>query len=89
MRLPIGGDRGDPVPNTSLRQGGEVDHVAILLPGKGYTCDGSLFSHAENLLVGAGADVLRVDYASGHREDFRAFPHAERARWLSGDVTAA
>ena len=75
--LPIRGYRDEPVPNEFLRQKGESRHLAVFLPGMGYTCDMPLFYYAENLLQDAGADVLRVEYAYGHHPDFRDQPKEE------------
>lgn len=88
-RLPIRGYRDEPVPNEFLRQQGEARHLAVLLPGMGYTCDMPLFYYAETMLLDAGADVLRVEYAYGRRPDFRDRPEAEQRRWLFADATAA
>jgi pimeloyl-ACP methyl ester carboxylesterase len=87
--LPINGYRGEPVPNEFLRQEGESDHVAVLLPGMGYTCDMPLFYYAESLLLHTGADVLRVEYAYNRRPDFRELPQDEQRRWLLADATAS
>jgi len=87
-RLPITGYRGEPVPNRFLRQEGETDHLAVLLPGMGYTCDMPLFHYAENLLAEGGADLLRVVYAYGGRTDFRDLSDAEREQWLFADTAA-
>ena len=89
ISLSVDGYRGEPVPNSFLRQRGETSHLAILLPGIGYTCDMPLFYYAQNLLVAAGADVLRVEYTYGRRSDFRDLPATEQLRWLLADATAA
>lgn len=86
--LPINGYRGEPVPNEFLRQQGESDHLAVLLPGMGYTCDMPLFYYAESLLLHTGADVLRVEYAYNRRPGFRELPQDEQRRWLLADATA-
>jgi predicted alpha/beta-hydrolase family hydrolase len=87
--LAIAGYRDEPVPNRFLRQDGVTDHLAILLPGLGYTCDMPLLYYAENLLTEAGADLLRVEYAYGRRADYRALPAPDRRRWLLADAVAA
>lgn len=61
----------------------------MLLPGLGYTCDMPLFYYAESMLLDAGADVLRVEYAYRLRPDFRDLPADERLRWLVADASAA
>ena len=87
--LAIAGYRDEPVPNRFLRHDGETSHLAILLPGLGYTCDMPLFYYSENLLTDAGADLLRVEYAYGRRSDFHDLPAPERRRWLLADAVAA
>lgn len=81
--------RGEQVPNEFLRQREDTAHVAIFLPGVGYTCDMPLFYYAEILLLELGADVLRVEYAYSRRPDYRNLTEAERVRWLLTDATAA
>ncbi len=87
--LAIEGYRGEPVPNTFLRQQGETVRLAILLPGLGYTCDMPLFYYAVKLLTAGGADLLAVEYAYNRRADFRDLPQSEQRRWLLADATAA
>ena len=87
--LPIAGCRGESVPNRFVRLDEETKHLAVLLPGMGYTCDMPLFYYAENLLTERGADVLRVEYAYGRRPDFGKLSKSEQRRWLLEDATAA
>lgn len=89
QRLPITGYGGESVPNEFLRQEGGADHLAVLLPGFAYGCDMPLFYYAENLLLDAGADVLRVEYAYHRRPGFRELPEAEQLAWLLADASAA
>jgi predicted alpha/beta-hydrolase family hydrolase len=87
--LPITGYRDDPVPNQFRRAEGEIDHLAILLPGIGYNLDMPLFYYAEHHLIRQSWDVLRVEYAYNKRPEFQSLPAQDRARWLLTDVTAA
>ncbi len=87
--LTIQGYRDEPVPNRFQRPEGEIDHLAVLLPGYGYTLDMPLFYYAENLLLERGWDVLRVEYAYNTRPEFQTLPKPERDRWLLADTTAA
>lgn len=89
QQLAITGYRGEPVPHSVIRQDGETTHLAILLSGMGYTCDMPLFYYSENILVDAGADVLRAEYAYNRRPEFQQLPDSEQLRWLFADTTAA
>lgn len=88
-RLEITGYQDRPVPNRFLRQEGEADRLAILLPGFGYTLDMPLFYYAQALLTDAGADLLRVEYAYNTVPGFGKLPPEEADRWLATDVRAA
>ena len=83
--LTIQGYRGEAVPNRFLRPEGAIDHLAVLLPGFGYTLDMPLFYYAENLLLERGWDVLRVEYAYNKRPEFQTLTEPERDRWLLAD----
>ena len=87
--LAITGYRDEPVPHTFLRQDKTARHVAILLPGIGYSCDLPLLYYPSRLLLARGADVLRVEYAYQQRADFRTATADEQQRWVVADVTAA
>jgi predicted alpha/beta-hydrolase family hydrolase len=87
--LTIQGYRDEAVPNRFLRPEGAIDHLAVLLPGFGYTLDMPLFYYGENLLLERGWDVLRVEYAYNRRPEFKNLPKPERDRWLLEDTTAA
>jgi len=82
-RLPILGYRDAAVPNQFLRQDGKTEHLAIFLPGMGYTCDMPVFFYAQNLLEELGADILRVEYAYGHRPDFQSLSNDEQSNACS------
>jgi hypothetical protein len=64
--LQVSGHRGRPVPNRLLTHRGGSEHLAILLPGVGYTCQGPLFHFPGRLLLSRGADVFMVEYSSLH-----------------------
>jgi predicted alpha/beta-hydrolase family hydrolase len=87
--LPIRGYRDEPVPNRFFRQEGETAHLAVVLPGLGYSCDMPLLYFTVSHLLDLGADVLQVDYAYGQRPEYRTVSQEERARWLLADATAA
>ena len=87
--LTITGYNDEPVPHTFVRQEAEATHVAILLPGAGYTAYMPLLYYPMRMLLDLGADVLRVEYAYTGREEYEALPGGERIRWLLSDATAA
>lgn len=87
--LPIAGYRDLPVPNTFVRQPGETDHLALILPGYAYPCEMPALYYPAALLLSLGADVLHVRYAYNENPDFRALPEPEQDAWLFADVAAA
>ncbi len=86
MRLPCG-DR--PVPHRFLAQGRDTTHLAIVLPGLGYTCDMPLLYYTVSLLLDCGADVLQVEYAYGQEAAYRSLPADERTHRLIADAGSA
>ena len=76
--LTIQGYRDEAVPNRFLRPQGAINHLAVLLPGFGYTLDMPLFYYAQNLLLERGWDVLRVEYA------YNTPPNSKRCQRWSG-----
>jgi len=60
--LQISGFRDEPVPNELVRWQSGSNTLAVLLPGRRYTCDMPLFYYAERLLLDRGWDILRVQY---------------------------
>lgn len=86
--LDIAGYGDEPVPHTFLRQEQATQHLAILLPGLNYGCDLPLLYYPARLLLARGADVLRIEYASQRRADFRSAPATAGAA-LFADVSAA
>ena len=87
--LTIQGYRDETVPNRFLRPQGAINHLAVLLPGFGYTLDMPLFYYAEKLLLDRGWDVLRVEYAYNKLPEFQTLSEPEREQWLLADTTAA
>ncbi|HUG14003.1 MAG TPA: alpha/beta family hydrolase [Thermomicrobiales bacterium] len=88
-RIEATGYRDRQVPNTFVRQGDASDRLAVFLPGFGYSCDMPLFYYAELLLLSAGVEVLRVEYAYNREPDFRDLPAEEQRAWLLTDAAAA
>jgi predicted alpha/beta-hydrolase family hydrolase len=87
--LTIQGYRDEAVPNRFLRPQGAINHLAVLLPGFGYTLDMPLFYYAQNLLLERGWDVLRVEYAYNTHPEFQTLSEMEQNQWLLADTTAA
>jgi dienelactone hydrolase len=87
--LEIVGYRNERVPNTFFEHKEGAHHLAILLPGLGYTCQMPLLYYPNKLLREMGADVLQVEYAYNRRADYQAASDEEQEQWLFADVTAA
>jgi hypothetical protein len=86
--LDVLGYRDQPVPNTVILQPEPPKHLGIILPGYRYSPDMAPLDYAGRILIGQGADVLRVEYAYT-RTDFPQKSEAEQDRWISSDVFAA
>ena len=87
--LNIRGYDDKPVANTFIKQDAGTESLAVLFPGMRYTTDMPLLYYTSRLFVAGGADALLVDYRYHEDADFMAAGEQERARRLTGDVTAA
>jgi len=87
--LEIAGYRDEKVPNTFYQQAGEARQLAVIFPGRKYTCQMPLLYYPIRFLLAQGADVLCVDYEYGLRTDFGKLSESEQERWLLDDVTAS
>jgi hypothetical protein len=87
ITLDARGYRGDPVPNRFITQKGGASHLAVLLPGRGYTVDMPLLFYPRFHLMEQGADVLLVEYNYA-RDDYASLPPDEQRQWLNADVDA-
>lgn len=87
--LAVSGYRGQPVPNSLIRQDGEADHLALLFPGIRYTAAMPLLHYSGRVLLALGADVVRVEYAYGWSQEFAAASEDETDRWIAADARAA
>jgi hypothetical protein len=87
--LHIVGHRDEPLPHTFLKQEMETDHLAILLPGVGYTVHMPLLYYPMLELVERGADVLRVETIYVKQSGFEELSPSDRARWVFADAIAA
>jgi len=57
-QIEIRGYRGEAVPHRFFEQEGGADHLAVILPGRGYTAQMPLLFYPVELLLARGADVL-------------------------------
>ena len=87
--LPVSGYRDESVPNRFFRQEQGADHLALLLPGIGYTADMPLLHYSGHLLLQHAVELLVVDYAYSQNPVFHAATQPEREQWLLEDVTGA
>ncbi|MFC1976001.1 alpha/beta family hydrolase [Chloroflexota bacterium] len=87
--LTINGYQNEPVPHSFYRQETDTDHLAIILPGRGYTAHMPLLFYPASLMVAQGADVLRVEYDYSQNQVFQSLAGNEQFQWLFADVTAA
>lgn len=86
--LVVIGYRNEAVPNTFFRQRTETRHLAVLLPGLGYTSHMPLIYYPCLALLSKGADVIRADNNYIKRTDFMALEADERRRWSAADALA-
>lgn len=87
-KLTISGYRNRPVPHSFLQQQQETNHLAILLPGMGYTAQMPLLYYPAQLMAAAGADIVRLEY-DYRQTDFSSLKFKEQMQWLFDDTTAA
>ncbi|MBF0506797.1 MAG: hypothetical protein HQL09_08170 [Nitrospirae bacterium] len=86
--LDIMDDSKEPVPNTFFRQESETRHLAILLPGFGYTSHMPVMYYPCLALLSRGADVLRTEFNYVKNTDFLALTKDERRRRAADDASA-
>ncbi len=76
------------VPHTFFRQPRATEHLAILLPGMGYSAGMPLLYYPTYLMWANGADVLLAQYSYRQEDGFRNLDDDEQMRWILGDATA-
>lgn len=86
--LSFQGHGGAFVPNRFFRAE-RAAHLAVVLPGLNYTCDGPLLYFATSQLLEVGADVLQVDCSYGRRPGCRGVAIDDHAQRLEQDSAAA
>jgi predicted alpha/beta-hydrolase family hydrolase len=87
--LQVSGYDKKPLPHTLMKQAGETQHLAVLLPGVGYTTRMPLLYYPMLELLRIGADVMRVETVYVKRPKFDTLSPAEKAHWVSADASAA
>lgn len=88
-QLTIRGHDDRPVPHRFLAQERDTTHLAIVLPGLGYTCDMPLLYYTVSLLLDSGADVLQVEYDYSRESGYRSLSPGGRTLRLIADAAAA
>jgi hypothetical protein len=86
--LKIMNSHNEQVPNTFFRQKSEARHLAILLPGLGYTSHMPIMYYPCLELITKGADVLRADCNYISRSDFMVLEADDRRRRAAADAMA-
>lgn len=79
-------NRQQPVPNTFFRLKTDTRHLAVLLPGLGYTSHMPVMYYPWMALLSRGADVLRAEYNYVKNPEFMALPVDERRRRAAEDA---
>ncbi len=87
--LSIRGRDDKPVPNTFFRQNAATSHLALVLPGMGYTCQMPLLYYPTLILLELGADVLQVRYDYSQNAEFHSQLARDEFDWLFADADAA
>ena len=84
--LPISGYNGNPLSNLLLCPEQVAEHLAVVLPGLGYTADMPLLYYPTRLLLERKFDVLqlRPNYQS---HNFQTAPKEERLEWMYADAS--
>ena len=85
--LAIVGYQNEAVPNTFLKQEGQADSAALVLPGVGYTTHMPVLYYPSKELLVRGADVLWVEY--NRRSNFSDMPQSDVTRCAMIDAMAA
>ncbi len=83
------GYRSKPIANTFMKQENETNKLAIVYPGKGYTCHMPLLYYTSMILLSKGFDVLWVQYDYGKNSEIQTLPEARQTDWIGIDANAA
>jgi pimeloyl-ACP methyl ester carboxylesterase len=87
--LEIRGYNNEDVPNTFWKQAGAAQHLAIALPGYGYTADMPALYYPGHLITSRGGDLLQVQYNYSKNPEYERLEAGGQAAWLYADAMAA
>ena len=87
--LDLSGLKNQSVGGMFFRQETPAQHLGIIFPGYGYTCDRALLHYPMQMLLDQGADVLQVNYAFTNKPGFWQGGDETRAIWFGADATVA
>jgi predicted alpha/beta-hydrolase family hydrolase len=80
------GYRQNSIPNDFYEKIDCNSHLAIILPGYGYSTEGPLIQYAMQLLFEIGYDVLAINYRYNENDAFQKCTEPERKNWITEDV---
>jgi hypothetical protein len=82
------GHRSLEFPVSMLEPAAPRDHLAIVFPGAGYTCDKPLLYYATSLFLDLGISILLVEQNYSKNADWLAASSDERNAWCESDSDA-
>lgn len=85
--LDFQGYQQEAVPNLFFRQDEATEQAALVLPGRGYSCQGPVLSYPRLELLARGMDVLCVEYTQ--HPGFSSFADQELLQCCIADAEAA
>ncbi len=71
------------VPHAFIRNAS--NKLAVMFPGRGYTCDMPLLYHLSRAIIEKGYDLLQVRYEYGNNNKFNLLPPSEQVKWMTKD----
>jgi pimeloyl-ACP methyl ester carboxylesterase len=90
IQLEIAGYQGLPLTNTFFKHSNQTNRLAVLFPGRGYSCAMPVLYYPARWLSTRGADVLTIEYSFTHKQTSLAKLSSEDLlRWLGADASAA
>jgi hypothetical protein len=90
LQLDIQGYQGLPLANTFFKHSLETKRLAVLFPGRGYTCAMPVLFYPGRWLYTRGANLLTMEYGfTRKQQNIARLNEEELLRWLTADVSAA